>query len=100
MREKEGNCPRRNQYRFNLRSINYLDDWIHGMTISKDGKRIGYLCYECRHKIDKGFRNGRKLINLLGNGFTVLGYGLPKYMERIQKELEMSKQIIQKYRRP
>ena len=96
MREKKGNCPRCNQYRSNLRSINYLDDRIHGMTISKDGKRIGYLCYECRHEIDKGLKNGSKLVNLLGNGFTILGYGLPKYMERIQKELKMSKQIIKK----
>lgn len=96
MREKKGNCPRCYQYRSNLRSINYLDDRIHGMTISKDGKRIRYLCYQCRNEIDKGLKNGRKSVNLLGNGFTILGYGLPKYMERVQKEFKMSKQIIQK----
>jgi len=96
MREKKGYCPRCNQYRSNLRSINYLDDRIHGLTISKDGKRIGYLCYECRHEIEKGLKNGKKLVNLLGKHFTVLGYGLPKYMERIQKELKIKRQIIQK----
>jgi len=96
MREKEGYCPRCNEYRSNLRSINYLDDRIHGMTISNDGKRITYLCYQCRHEIDKGLKNGKNLVDLLGKGFTILGYGLPKYMERIQKEFKMSKQIIQK----
>jgi len=96
MREKEGYCPRCKQYRSNLRSINYLDDRIHGMTISNDVQRISYLCYQCRHEIDKGFKNGKKLVDLLGNGFTILGYGLPKYMERIQKEFKMNKQIIQR----
>lgn len=96
MRERKGNCPRCNQYRSNLRSINYLDDRIHGMTISKDGRRIRYLCYECRNEIDNGLKNGRKLVNLLGNGFTILGYGLPKYMEKIQKESKMSRHTIQK----
>ena len=96
MREKKGYCPRCNQYRSSLRSINYLDDRIHGLTISKDGKRIGYLCYECRHEIDKGLKNGKKLVNLIGSDFTLLGYGLPKYMERIQKDLKIDKQIIQK----
>ena len=96
MREKEGNCPRCNQYRSNLRSINYLDDRIHGMTISKDGKRIRYLCYGCRHEIDKGLKYGNKFVDLIGIDFNLLGYGLPKSMERIQKELKIDKQKILK----
>ncbi len=96
MKEKKGYCPRCNQYRSNLRSINYLDDRIHGLTISKGGKRVGYLCYECRHEIDKGLKNGKKLVELIGRDFTILGYGLPKSMERIQKDLKMDKQIIRK----
>lgn len=96
MKEKKGYCPRCNQYRSNLRSINYLDDRIHGLTISKDGKRIEYLCYECRKEIDKGLKHGKKLIDLIGNDFIIFGYGLPKYMERIQNELAVDKQIIHK----
>ncbi|KKL85079.1 hypothetical protein LCGC14_1958300 [marine sediment metagenome] len=95
MKEINDNCPRCNQYRL-LRSINYFDDRRHGIKIGKDVKHIDYLCYNCLSEIDKGIKDGRKLVELIGRDIIIQGYGLPKYLDKIYKLLGIDRQIIQK----
>jgi len=93
MKEINGRCPRCNQMR-TLRSIHYIDDRRHGMTISKDGKRIDFLCYRCLDEIDKGFSDGKSIVEVIGNDFIIYAYGLTKSLEKIHKELKIDKQIV------
>ncbi len=95
MKEKNDKCPRCNQYRL-LRSINIFDDRRHGIKISKDVKQVDYLCYNCLTEIDKGIKDGKKLVELIGHNITIQGYGLPKFLDKIYKKLGLNKQIISK----
>ncbi|KKN64291.1 hypothetical protein LCGC14_0493360 [marine sediment metagenome] len=95
MREINGTCPRCNQYRL-LRSINIFDDRRHGIKISKDVKRVDYLCYNFLSEIDKGIKEGKKLVELIGVDIIIQGYGLPKFLDKIHKKLGMNKQKISK----
>lgn len=95
MKEINDYCPRCNQYRL-LRSINYLDDRRHVIIISRDVKYINYLCYNCLSEIDKGIKDGRGLVELVGRDFIIQGYALPKYIEEIYKMLRIDRQIISK----
>lgn len=95
MKEINDYCPRCNQYRL-LRSINYLDDRRHGIKIGKNVKYIDYLCYNCLSEIDKGIKDGRGLVELIGRDIIIQGYGLPKYLDKIYKLLGIDKQIISK----
>ena len=52
--------------------------------------------YVINAEIDKGIRDGKRFIDLIGSDFVISGYGLPKYLEKVHKDLEIDKQIIRK----
>ncbi len=93
MKEINGNCPRCNQYRL-LRSINYIDDRRHGMVISKDPKFINYLCYNCLSEIEKGIKQGKGIVELVGPDFIIYGSGLLKYLDKISNDVGIEYSII------
>ena len=95
MREKSDICPICNQYR-KLRSINYIYDRIRGLTIAYKSTITEYLCYPCRKKIDRGLKEGKRLINLNGTDRTVSGYGLPRNMDIAKNELRIDRITMNK----
>ena len=92
MKEKKGICTVCNQHR-TLISVSYQDDRITKLIISHEPKFFEYICHKCRKKIDKEIKKG-KHPELKGKDFTLMGFGLPKHLERIHNDVEIEKRTI------
>ena len=86
-------CPICKQYRNKLVSLASINERLHGITISNDGKYIDKICYPCRKKAEKELKK-KGTARLLGDGFEILIFGYIKYLFKIKEHLNLSKSVF------
>jgi hypothetical protein len=86
-------CPVCKQYHDKFVSLNSINDRLHGITISIDGRYIDKICYNCREKAEKELKK-RGSASLSGDGFEILIFGYIKYLNEIKKYLHLSKSVL------
>ena len=86
-------CPVCKQHPYELISLNSLNERLHGITISHDGRYIDKICKFCRKKAEKELKK-KGSASLLGDGFEILIFGYIKYLNEIKKNLHLSKSFL------
>lgn len=86
-------CPICKQYRNKLVSLASINERLHGITISNEGKYIDKICYPCRKKAEKELKK-KGTARLLGDGFEILIFGYIKYLSKIKEHLNLSKSVL------
>lgn len=86
-------CPICKQYRNKLVSLASINERLHGITISNNGKYIDKICYPCRKKAEKELKK-KGTARLLGDGFEILIFGYIKYLFKIKEHLNLSKSVL------
>lgn len=86
-------CPVCRQHRYKLTSLASINERLHGITISNDGRYIDKICYPCRKKAEKELKK-KGSARLSGDGFEILIFGYIKYLNEIKKYLNLSKSFL------
>ncbi len=86
-------CPVCEQHRSELVSLASINERLHGITISNDGRYIDKICYPCRKKAEKELKK-KGSARLSGDGFEILIFGYIKYLNEIKKYLNLSKSVL------
>lgn len=86
-------CPICEQHRSKLVSLASINERLHGITISNDGKYIEKICYPCRKKAEKELKK-KGSARLSGDGFEILIFGYVKYLNEIKRNLNLSKSFL------
>ena len=86
-------CPGCEQHRDKLVSLDSINERLHGITISNDGRYIDKICYTCRKKAEKELKK-KGSARLSGDGFEILIFGYIKYLNEIKKYLNLSKSFL------
>lgn len=86
-------CPICKQYRNKFVSLASINERLHDITISNEGKYIDKICYPCRKKAEKELKI-KGTARLLGDGFEILIFGYIKYLSKIKEHLNLSKSVL------